>query len=72
MKPVSYPANKLSSLQLELLKVYALEPTPEEMEDIKRILGQYFGERLASRVGEQAREKKLTELDIDQWLNEEA
>ena len=72
MKPISDPANKLSSLQLELLRVYALEPTPEELEDIKRILGQYFGERLASKVGEQAQEQKLTEQDIDQWLDEDA
>ena len=72
MESVSYPTNKLSSLQLELLKVYALEPTPQEMEDVKRMLGQYFGERLASKVGEQARKKKLTEQDLDRWLDEEA
>lgn len=72
MESVSYPINRLSSLQLELLRIYALEPTPEEMEDIKRILGQYFGERLASKVEEQARKKKLSEQELDQWLDEEA
>ena len=65
-------ANGLSSLQLELLKVYALEPTPEEMEDIRQMLGQYFGEKLASKVGEQVKQKGISEQDIDQWLDEEA
>jgi len=54
----------LSSLQLELLKVYALDPTPQEMEDIRRILGQYFGEKLASKVGNQVQQKGITERYI--------
>ena len=64
--------SKLSSLQLELLKVYALEPTPEEMEDVRRLLSQYFGRKLADKVGKQVKQKGLTERDLDQWLDEEA
>ena len=72
MSQVSKQGGSLSSLQLELLKVYALEPTPKEMEDIRQMLGKYFGEKLAVRVGEQVRKKNISEQDIDQWLNEEA
>ena len=72
MSQVSETGSRLSSLQLELLKVYALEPTPEEMEDVRRLLGQYFGRKLAEKVGAQAKQKGMTERDLDQWLNEEA
>ena len=72
MDQVNETSSGLSSLQLELLKVYALEPTPQEMEDIRRLLGQYFGEKLAANVGERAKQKGLTEHDLDQWLDEDA
>lgn len=63
---------RLSSLQLELLKVYALEPSQEEMEDIQRMLGQYFGKKLAAKVGQQVEKKGISEEEADRWLNEEA
>ena len=72
MDQVGETDNRLTSLQLELLKVYALEPTPKEMEDIRRLLGQYFGEKLATRVGKQVKHKEITEYDLDQWLNEDS
>lgn len=72
MSQINQESSRLSSLQIELLKVYALDPTPQEMEDIRRILGQYFGEKLASKVGNQAKQKDISEDDVDRWLNEEA
>ena len=63
--------SRLSSLQLELLKVYALEPSQQEMEDIQRILGQYFGKKLAAKVEQQVKEKGISEEEVDRWLNEE-
>jgi hypothetical protein len=63
---------RLSSLQLELLKVYALEPGQREMEDIQRMLGQYFGKKLADKVAQQVEKKGVSEEEVDQWLNEEA
>ena len=72
MKQTSEAKSGMSSLQLALLKVYALEPTPQEMNDVQQWLGQYFGEKLASKVGEQAKQKGITEDDLDQWLNEDS
>ena len=71
MSQVRETGSRLNSLQLELLKVYALEPSPEEMEDIRRLLGQYFGKKLVANVGERAKQKGITEHDVDQWLNED-
>ena len=64
--------NSLSSLQLELLKVYSFEPSEEEIKDIRTILGNYFGEKLTAKVERAARQKGITEADLDKWLDEEA
>ena len=64
--------NSLSSLQLELLKVYSFEPSEEEIKDIRTILGNYFGEKLTAKVERAARQKGITEVDLDKWLDEEA
>ena len=63
---------RLSSLQLELLKVYVLEPSQQEMEDIQRMLGQYFGKKLAIKVEQQVKQKGISKEEIDQWLTEDA
>ena len=62
---------RLSSLQIELPKVYALEPSQQEMEDIQRMLGQYFGKKLAIKVEQQVKQKGISEEEVDQWLNGE-
>ena len=64
--------SSLSSLQLELLKVYSFEPSEEEIKDIRTILGNYFGKKLTSKVGKAAKQKGITEADLDKWLDEEA
>ncbi len=64
--------NSLSSLQLELLKIYSFEPTEEEIKDIQQMLGRYFGDKLTTKVEQAAKQKNITEQDLDQWLDEEA
>ena len=64
--------NSLSSLQLELLKVYSFEPSEEEIKDIRTILGNYFGKKLTSNIERAARQKGITEADLDNWLDGEA
>ncbi len=64
------PSAPLSDLQLELLKLYSTEVTSEELLDVKRLLGQYFGNkatRAADRVWD---ERGLTNEDMDAWLHE--
>ena len=39
------PSSPLSELQLELLKLYSTGVTPEELLEVKRLLGQYFGNK---------------------------
>lgn len=63
-------AEKLTPLQLELLKVYALHPSEEDLLAVKRLLAEYFSSKLTSRVEQAVREKGITEGDLEQWLNE--
>ncbi len=64
-------ADQLTSLQLELLKAYAFEPTEEELLQVKALLGRIFADRLTVRVDQTVKEKGITEDDLDHWLNDE-
>ena len=63
--------NQLTSLQLELLKVFALEPTEDELLQVKKMLGTFFAQRLVKSVDRSVFEKEITEEDLDSWLNNE-
>ena len=65
------PHPPLTNLQLELLKLYAITVSDEELEEIKSLLARYFAERLTSRVQRIWEAKGLTEADMEQWLNDE-
>jgi len=61
----------LTNLQLEMLKVFSLQLTKDELLDIRNVLARHFADRLTQRVGEIWQEKGLTAEDMEQWLNEE-
>ena len=61
---------KLSSLQLELLKVYSFNPSEEDLVSIKKMLANFFAQKLISKVDEQVKAKNITNDDLEKWLNE--
>ena len=63
-------SQKLSSLQLELLNVYSFEPDEKDLVAIKKLLAEYFSDKLISKVDQAVKESKITEQDLDRWLNE--
>lgn len=60
----------LSPLQLELLKVYSFYPSETDLLEIKRLLANYFAEKLIQKVDTAIQEKNITEADLESWLNE--
>lgn len=60
----------LSSLQIELLKLYSTEVTPEELLDVKRLLAGYFGHKAVQSADRVWDERQLTDQDMDKWLRE--
>ena len=65
-------ANKLSYLQLELLKVYSFEPEKNEMLEIKKFLGTFFAKKLVKKVNESIEKNNITDEHLENWLNEKS
>lgn len=63
-------SQKLNSLQLELLKVYSFEPKEEDLLAIKKLMAQYFSDKLQSNIKSAIAEKNIAEEDLDKWINE--
>lgn len=61
---------KLNSLQLELLKVYSLEPSEDDLLAIRQMLTKYFSNKLIDKVQQSVEQQNLTEQDLENWLNE--
>lgn len=64
-------STKLSPLQLELLKIYSFNPTEEELRELKSLLAAFFAHRFSEKVAKAAREKNITDEDLDTWLEED-
>ena len=60
---------KLSGLQLELLKVYSFEPSPNDLNQIKQMLARFFANKLVDNVQKSVKENNITENDLENWLN---
>ncbi|HEY0109279.1 MAG TPA: hypothetical protein VGB67_06585 [Fibrella sp.] len=61
---------KLSSLQLELLKVYSFQPSDEDLLAVRKLLATFFSDKLIGKVSQAVDEQGITEADLDSWLNE--
>ncbi|MCB9299022.1 MAG: hypothetical protein H6566_00155 [Lewinellaceae bacterium] len=63
--------SKLSPLQLELLKIYSFNTSEEELREVKDLLAQFFANRFTEKVAQAAKEKNITNEDLDNWLEED-
>jgi hypothetical protein len=63
--------SKLTSLQLELLKIYTYSPSEEELLEIKEMLANYFSNKLVRNMAQWADTNKITDDDLDKWLEDE-
>ena len=61
----------LSSLQLELLKVYSLNPNEKELLEIKIFLSKMFAKKMLQLTNDAAIEKNISNEDLDNWLEED-
>ena len=63
-------SQKLTALQLELLKIYSFQPKEEDLLAIKQLLAKYFSAKLQKNIQTAIEEKNITEEDLDRWLDE--
>lgn len=62
---------KFTSLQLELLRLYAVNPSELELLEIKDILAKYFMRRAINLIAQKEAELGTTDEDLDKWLANE-
>ncbi|PPD44701.1 MAG: hypothetical protein CTY16_11440 [Methylobacter sp.] len=63
-------SQKLTSLQLELLKIFSYQPTYEQLMDIKNILANYFANKATQEMGKLWEDNSWDDSTIEQWLSE--
>lgn len=62
--------NKMSNLQLELLRLYGNGVSEENLLEIKTILARYFADKATDTINKVWDEKNLTEQTMIDWTNE--
>ena len=61
----------LTNLQVELLQLYSLKLSDNELLQVKEVLARYFAYRLRKHVDQLWQEIELTAEDTEQWLIDE-
>jgi hypothetical protein len=60
----------LTNLQMELLRLYSLRLSDEQLLEVKQVLARHFADRLTSHVDGLWEQTGLTEADMESWLND--
>lgn len=60
----------LSNVQEELLKLYSQNLSPEELKELKTVLGKYFAYKSTKEADKIWDNKKYSNETMDAWLNE--
>lgn len=62
--------DRLSNLQLELLKLYSYNVSDEEVGDIKKMLAGYFSKKIDEEMNQLWEDKAWDAQTIENWKNE--
>ena len=65
------PAQSLTNLQQELLKLYAQQVSETDLLNIRALIGQYFAQRLTKLADHAWEQQGWTAQTMHDWLNEE-
>ncbi|MEA5427251.1 hypothetical protein [Arcicella lustrica] len=63
-------AQKLTNLQLELVKLFSYKVTDSQLIEIKLLLGNYFAEKASEEMDKLWDENNWTEDTMKEWANE--
>ena len=63
-------ARKLSNIQLELLKVFSLDLSEEQLVEIKDLLSKYFADKVSDGMDKLFEENNWGEEQIEKWSEE--
>ncbi len=62
-------ARKLSNIQLELLKVFSIDLSEDQLEEIRDLLVKYFADKVTSEMDKLFKDKNWGEEQIAKWAN---
>ncbi|MCB0582962.1 MAG: hypothetical protein KDD10_27030 [Phaeodactylibacter sp.] len=61
----------LTNLQLELLKLYSLELSEQQLLEVKRLLANYFAEQASDEMDRLWEERGWNNETMEKWLSED-
>ena len=59
-----------TNMQVELLKLYSTNISEPELLELKDVLAKFYAKKSINYANQAWLEKKLTNKDMDNWLNE--
>lgn len=62
----------LNKAQLELLKIFSKINSEEELQELKKLIGQYYAKKATDEANRIWEERTLTQEDMDKWLHEKS
>ncbi|MCO6488275.1 MAG: hypothetical protein J5I98_07660 [Phaeodactylibacter sp.] len=60
----------LTNLQIELLKLYSMELSEEQLLEVKRLLANYFAEQASDEMDRLWEERGWNNDTMEQWLSD--
>ena len=63
-------ANKLTNLQLELIKLFSYNLDEQQLLEVRYLLAKYFADKATQEMDKIWEEKGLINDTMDTWLNE--
>ena len=64
-------AQPLTNLQMELLRLYSLRLTSDDLLEVKEVLAQHFAQRLTEHVDSLWQKRAWTAATMEDWLNDD-
>ena len=62
---------KFTTLQLELLRLFAVNPAENDLVEIKDMLAKYFMRQAINQIAQIEAKRGTTDEDLDKWLADE-
>ena len=69
MSVLNYP---LSNVQVELLKLFSTNLTDHDLIELKDLLSGFYADKAITQADAIWDERKLTDQDMDKWLNKKS
>ena len=69
MKTIEFPKT-LSNLQTELLKLYALNVSENDLIEIRKLIGNYFANKVVDSIEEFLEKENISTETYNNWENE--